>query len=432
MVDEIVGVTVMDEYKPLFHTTDRMITLIGEISEQIGRITVLQGGTIKAHLRRQNRIRTIHSSLAIENNSLSLEQVTAIIDGKRILGNPNEIREVQNAYEAYELMLSLNPLSVDDLLRAHGLMMKGLVPENGRFRSGSVGIFDGRNNLVHVAPPASSVPYLISSLFSWYQRSGLHPLIKSAVFHYEFEYIHPFQDGNGRTGRMWHSMLLGVWKEMFFWLPVEELIQSRQSDYYEAFNESGRVADCAVFVELMLEIIRDSLRDITVVGNATDQVKPSTDQVKPSTDQVKPSTDQVKPSTDQVKPSTDQVKPSTDQVKPLTDQVKPSTGRVCDEEVEETVDVSDHDIDETEEVTGRVGTPIERLLHVIGSETLSASEIMARLNLSHRPTFRANYLNPALERGLIERTIPDKPQSRSQKYRRCRAGSGVADSTDSL
>ncbi len=404
MVDEIVGVTVMDEYKPLFHTTDRMITLIGEISEQIGRITVLQGGTIKAHLRRQNRIRTIHSSLAIENNSLSLEQVTAIIDGKRILGNPNEIREVQNAYEAYELMLSLNPLSVDDLLRAHGLMMKGLVPENGRFRSGSVGIFDGRNNLVHVAPPASSVPYLISSLFSWYQRSGLHPLIKSAVFHYEFEYIHPFQDGNGRTGRMWHSMLLGVWKEMFFWLPVEELIQSRQSDYYEAFNESGRVADCAVFVELMLEIIRDSLRDITVVGNATDQVKPSTDQVKPSTDQVKPS----------------------------TDQVRPSTGRVCDEEVEETVDVSDQDIDETEEVTGRVGTPIERLLHVIGSETLSASEIMARLNLSHRPTFRANYLNPALERGLIERTIPDKPQSRSQKYRRCRAGSGVADSTDSL
>ncbi len=404
MVDEIVGVTVMDEYKPLFHTTDRMITLIGEISEQIGRITVLQGGTIKAHLRRQNRIRTIHSSLAIENNSLSLEQVTAIIDGKRILGNPNEIREVQNAYEAYELMLSLNPLSVDDLLRAHGLMMKGLVPENGRFRSGSVGIFDGRNNLVHVAPPASSVPYLISSLFSWYQRSGLHPLIKSAVFHYEFEYIHPFQDGNGRTGRMWHSMLLGVWKEMFFWLPVEELIQSRQSDYYEAFNESGRVADCAVFVELMLEIIRDSLRDITVVGNATDQVKPSTDQVKPSTDQVRPS----------------------------TDQVRPSTGRVCDEEVEETVDVSDQDIDETEEVTGRVGTPIERLLHVIGSETLSASEIMARLNLSHRPTFRANYLNPALERGLIERTIPDKPQSRSQKYRRCRAGSGVADSTDSL
>ncbi len=418
MVDEIVGVTVMDEYKPLFHTTDRMITLIGEISEQIGRITVLQGGTIKAHLRRQNRIRTIHSSLAIENNSLSLEQVTAIIDGKRILGNPNEIREVQNAYEAYELMLSLNPLSVDDLLRAHGLMMKGLVPENGRFRSGSVGIFDGRNNLVHVAPPASSVPYLISSLFSWYQRSGLHPLIKSAVFHYEFEYIHPFQDGNGRTGRMWHSMLLGVWKEMFFWLPVEELIQSRQSDYYEAFNESGRVADCAVFVELMLEIIRDSLRDITVVGNATDQVKPSTDQVKPSTDQVKP--------------LTDQVRPLTDQVRPLTDQVKPSTGRVCDEEVEETVDVSDHDIDETEEVTGRVGTPIERLLHVIGSETLSASEIMARLNLSHRPTFRANYLNPALERGLIERTIPDKPQSRSQKYRRCRAGSGVADSTDSL
>ena len=388
--DAGVGATAMDEYKPQFHISDRMASLIGEIGEQVGGITALRGETADARQRRQNRIRTIHSSLAIENNSLSLEQVTAIIDGKRVLGNPNEIREVQNAYEAYELMLSLNPLSVDDLLKAHGLMMKGLVLENGRFRSGGVGIFDGKNNLVHVASPASSVPYLISSLFFWYEKSELPPLIKSAVFHYEFEYIHPFQDGNGRTGRMWHSMLLGAWKELFFWLPVEELIQSRQSDYYEAFNESGKVADCAVFVELMLEIIRDSLRNITVVGNTTDQVKLSTDQVKSSTDQVKLSTDQVKSSTDQVD----------------------------DEDVVETAFVSDRDTDETEEVTA--GTPVERLLAVIGSETLSAAEIMARLGLSHRPSFRTNYLNPALEGGLIERTIPDKPNSRSQKYRKCR------------
>ena len=139
-----VGATAMDEYKPQFHISDRMASLIGEICEQVGGITALRGETADARQRRQNRIRTIHSSLAIENNSLSLEQVTAIIDGKRVLGNPNEIREVQNAYEAYELMLSLNPLSVDDLLKAHGLMMKGLVLENGRFRSGGVGIFDGK------------------------------------------------------------------------------------------------------------------------------------------------------------------------------------------------------------------------------------------------------------------------------------------------
>ena len=386
----------MDGYKPPFHTTDRMTTLIGEISEQVGRIIVLQGGTIKAHLRRENRIRTIHSSLAIENNTLSIEQVTAIIDGKRILGNPNEIREVQNAYEAYELMLTLDPSSVDDLLKAHSLMMKGLVPENGKFRSGSVGVFDGKT-LVHMAPPAASVPFLIKDLFKWYKQSQLHPLIKSAVFHYEFEFIHPFSDGNGRMGRMWHSLLLGAWKDLFFWLPVEELIQSRQMDYYNALNESGRSSDCAVFVELMLEIIRDSVKNITVVGS---QIDNQTDQVKAQTDQVKAQTDQVKAQTDQVKAQTDQVKVQADQM------------------VEETVDVSDSDTEEFDSYVVYDGTPAERVLAAIGNDTLSASELMERLGLSHKPTFRRNYLNPALSENLIERTIPDKPNSRSQKYRK--------------
>ena len=250
--------------------TDKMTSLIAEISEQVGRITVLQEGTISPHLRRENRIRTIHSSLAIEHNSLSLEQVTAILDGKRVLGNPNEIKEVQNAYEAYELMLRLNPASVDDLLKAHKLMMNGLVSENGRFRSGGVGVFDGEV-LIHMAPPAEFVPEHIQNLFAWYQKSELHPLIKSAIFHYEFEFIHPFADGNGRMGRMWHSLLLGKWKEMFFWLPIEELIQSRQKEYYDALGAADKQADSAGFVELMLEIIRDSLTEITVVGRSTDQ-----------------------------------------------------------------------------------------------------------------------------------------------------------------
>ena len=260
----------MSEYKPPFHMTDRTITLLAEISEQVGRITVLQEGIISPHLRRENRIRTIHSSLAIEHNSLSLDQVTAILDGKRVLGNPNDIKEVQNAYEAYEMMLRLNPESVEDLLTAHKLMMQGLVPENGKFRSGGVGVFDG-DRLVHMAPPAHLVPKLIQDLFNWYQNSEMHPLIKSAVFHYEFEFIHPFQDGNGRMGRMWHSLLLGQWKELFFWLPVEELIQSKQAEYYDALGKSDKAADSAVFVDLMLEIIRDTLKDTTVVGRSTDQ-----------------------------------------------------------------------------------------------------------------------------------------------------------------
>lgn len=333
----------MSNYKPPFHMTDKMTSLIAEISEQVGRITVLQEGTLSPHLRRENRIRSIHSSLSIEHNSLSLEQVTAILDGKRVLGNPNEIKEVQNAYEAYDLMLQLNPESADDLLKAHKLMMSGLVPENGKFRSGGVGIFDGEV-LVHMAPPAEFVPEHIHNLFAWYQTSELHPLIKSAVFHYEFEFIHPFADGNGRIGRMWHSLLLGKWKELFFWLPIEELIQSRQKEYYDALGAADKQADSAGFVELMLEIIRDSLTEVTVIGCSTDQV---TDQV--------------------------------------TDQDK---------------------------------TPAERLLSVLGDETLSAIELMERLGLSHRPTFRKNYLNPALEQKLIERTIPDKPNSRNQKYKK--------------
>lgn len=260
----------MSDYKPPFHITNKMMSLIAEISEQVGQITVLQEGTISPHLRRENRIRTIHSSLAIEHNSLSLEQVTAILDGKRVLGNPNEIKEVRNAYEAYELMLRLEPSSVDDLLKAHKLMMNGLVPENGRFRSGGVGVFDGEV-LIHMAPLAEFVPEHIHNLFAWYQRSELHPLIKSAIFHYEFEFIHPFADGNGRMGRMWHNLLLGKWKELFFWLPIEELIQARQKEYYDALGAADAQADSAGFVELMLEIINDSLKEITIVGHSTGQ-----------------------------------------------------------------------------------------------------------------------------------------------------------------
>lgn len=266
------------------------------------------------------------------------------MDGKRVLGNPNEIKEVQNAYEAYELMLQLNPASVDDLLKAHKLMMNGLVPENGRFRSGGVGVFDGER-LIHIAPPAEFVPEHIHNLFAWYQESQLHPLIKSSVFHYEFEFIHPFADGNGRMGRMWHSLLLGKWKELFFWLPIEELIRSRQQEYYDALGVADKQADSAGFVELMLEIIRDSLMEVTVVGRSTDQ---DGDQV--------------------------------------SDQDK---------------------------------SPVERLLSVLGSDVLSAAELMQRLSLLHKPTFRKNYLNPAIEQGLIERTIPDKPNSRNQRYRKC-------------
>lgn len=214
-------------------------------------------------LRRENRIKTIHSSLAIEHNSLSLEQMTAVIEGKRVLGKPSEIRKVKNAFEAYEHIIRLNPYSVEDLLYAHGLMMSELVKECGVFRSGGVGIFEGEK-LINMAPPADFVLEHIYNLLKWYEESPIHPLVKSAVFHYEFEFIHPFADGNGRMGRMWHSLLLGTWKELFFWLPVEELIKERQQEYYQTLRIADKQAESTVFAEFILQVIQDTLQDIEV------------------------------------------------------------------------------------------------------------------------------------------------------------------------
>jgi Fic family protein len=246
--------------------TDKITNLTAAICELLGQIKILSRGNLAPHLRKENRIRTIHSSLSIEHNSLTLEQVTAIIDGRRILGNPVEIQEVKSAYTAYEMMLTLDPYSVDDLLKAYKAMMNELISENGRFRSGGVGVFNGKV-LVHMAPPANMVPGQIQDLFTWYKTAEIHPLIRSSIFHYEFEFIHPFADGNGRMGRMWHSLLLGRWNEIFYWLPVEDLIRLRQEEYYNALGKSDRDADSCAFVEFLLQVIMDTLQNTTVVGN---------------------------------------------------------------------------------------------------------------------------------------------------------------------
>ena len=256
----------MSKYQPPFHMTDKITNLTAAICELLGQIKILSRGNLAPHLRKENRIRTIHSSLSIEHNSLTLEQVTAIIDGRRILGNPVEIQEVKSAYTAYEMMLTLDPYSVDDLLKAHAAMMTELISENGRFRSGGVGVFNGKV-LVHMAPPANMVPGQIQDLFTWYKTAEIHPLIRSSIFHYEFEFIHPFADGNGRMGRMWHSLLLGRWNEIFYWLPVEDLIRLRQEEYYNALGKSDTDADSCAFVEFLLQVIMDTLQNTTVVGN---------------------------------------------------------------------------------------------------------------------------------------------------------------------
>lgn len=204
----------MSSYSPPFQMTDEIMNLVAEISELVGIVSVDGQFTPDPKLRRENRIKSIYSSLAIEQNTLSLDQVTAVIDGKRVLGPPKDIREVQNAYEAYERLSELDPESMEDLLLAHRMMMQDLVPDTGCFRSGNVGVFRGEQ-LMHAGTPAAYVPEVMRQLFDWLRTTSVHPLIKGAIFHCEFEYIHPFSDGNGRTGRLWHSLILQRWRPIF-------------------------------------------------------------------------------------------------------------------------------------------------------------------------------------------------------------------------
>ena len=330
-------------YTPPIQISPHLLTQVAEICELVGRLE-LDGPEITPHLRKENRIRSIQSSLAIENNSLSLEQVSALVAGKRILGPPREIQEVKNAFAAYEKIPDWRANTVDDLLEAHGLMMLNLADDAGRFRSGGVGIYR-ENQLVHMAPPADRVEHLVRDLLAWHGSTDLHPLIASAVLHYELEFVHPFSDGNGRIGRLWQTLSLSQWKPAFAWLPVETIIKDHQDAYYAALSESDAAADACPFVDFMLSTLRETIKEIT-------HPKPSTDQVS-------------------------------DQV---SDQVK-------------------------------------RLLSLFAAHSeMTAEELIKSLNLKHRPTFRKNYLRPALEAGLIEMTQPESPNSPTQRYRLTSAG----------
>ncbi len=321
-------------YAPPYSINPAILSLVAEIAAEVGRLGAMEGSGSVPKLRRENRIRSIHASLAIENNTLTLDQVTSVIAGKRVLGPQREIQEVKNAFAAYEAMPSWKPSALKDLLAAHRLMLEGLVDEAGKFRTRSVGIAKGKR-IVHLAPPADRVPGLMKDLLGWLKRTDAHPLIAGCVFHYELEFIHPFADGNGRIGRLWQTLILSQWNPLFAFLPVETVIRDQQAEYYKILAACDKAGNTTAFIEYLLSALLVALRD-----------SPNTDQVD-------------------------------DQV---TDQVA-------------------------------------ALLRALGTKTLTALECMKRLKLSHRPTFRANYLNPALSAGLIERTIPDKPNSRLQKYR---------------
>ena len=320
---------------PPYAITSQILHLVSEISAEIGRREARGGPGLTPALRRSNRLRTIHASLAIENNSLSLDQVTAVVSGRRVLGPPKKIHEVKNAFAAYEAMDSWQPWRQKDLLSAHRLLMQGLINGAGQFRSSRVGIAKGKH-IVHIAPPAARVPELMRQLLAWLRHTDAHPLISSCVFYYELESIHPFSDGNGRIGRLWQTLILSRWNPLLAWLPVESVVRDRKADHYSILASCDRIGNSTPFIEFLLAALLAALRETQPTDQVTDQV---------------------------------------------TVQVK-------------------------------------ALLDCLSAFTLSATEIMQRLGLSHRPTFRRNYLDPALAASLIARSHPDKPNSRLQKYRR--------------
>lgn len=327
----------MEKYQPPFTITNEILSYVSSISEKIGRITAISNLETKPHLRKNNRIKSIYSSLKIEANSLTLGQVRDVINDKMVLGEKKEIQEVKNAYAAYERLSLIDPYEIRDLKLFHGIMTKYLVEESGEFRRGEEGVFNG-DQCIFMAPPARLVPQLMQELFDWMkmEQSDVHPLILSSVFHYEFVFIHPFSDGNGRMARLWHTAILSRWKPVFEYIPIESQIEKFQEEYYEAIARCHAAGESTIFIEFMLSQIDKILDEISVQIN---------------------------------------------------------------------------------EESGYLSETVKRLLEVMEYDVpYTGSALMKKLELGSREGFRRNYLHPALELNLIRMTIPDKPNSRNQRY----------------
>ena len=328
----------MDNYIPPFDITNIMLDRISSIMKKVGKLDNYKDLNKMPVLRRNNRIRSIHSSLAIEANSLSFDQVKDIIDGKKVIGPQDEIQEVKNAYEAYKLIKMVNQYSIKDLKKIHGVVTYLTVDESGEFRKGNEGVFDENGNCIHVCPPPEQVDELMKQLFKWMENNNgiVHPLILSSVFHYEFVFIHPFKDGNGRTARLWQNVILSNWEEIFEYVPIESQIKKYQEEYYSSIANCDHNGNSTEFIEFMLKMIDETLEDL---------------------------------------------------------------------------------MDSTSVQANHVSSYVNKLLDVMETGVaMTASELMEKLNMKSRISFRDNYLNPALENGLIKMTNPDKPTSKNQMY----------------
>ena len=249
-----------DRYEPPFDMTEEMVNLTVETCMLAKQFVISSNLSRNPHLRKNNRVKTIYSSLAIEHNSLTEDQVVAIIDGKQVIAPQRDIQEIRNATEAYEMLDRINPYSLSDLLAIHKVMMKDVLPDAGVFRAKGVGVYRG-TELIHMGTRPELIGHYVKELIEWTRNSKLHPLIKSCIFHYEFEYIHPFSDGNGRTGRFWHTLILSHWEPMFAWLPVENLIHRKQEEYYKAIIDSDNEGKSTPFIIFMLRVIKEVLEE---------------------------------------------------------------------------------------------------------------------------------------------------------------------------
>ena len=327
----------MGDYKPPFTITNEILAYVSSISEKVGRISAISNLESKPHLRRNNRIKSIHSSLKIEANSLSLGQVRDVINGKTVLGEQKEIQEVKNAYAAYERFSEIEPFSIKNLKVFHGIMTKYVVEEFGDFRRGEEGVFNG-DECIFMAPPAQFVPQLMDDLFSWMkeEKKNVHPLIMSSVFHYEFVFIHPFADGNGRMARLWYTAMLAKWKPIFEYIPIESQIEKFQNEYYEVIAKCHVKGESTLFIEFMLSQIDKILDDVSA------QISEDNEQLS--------------------------------------------------EYLKRLLEVMEYDVPYT------------------------SNTLMDKLGLKSKEGFRRNYLRPAIDMNLICMTIPDKPNSRNQRY----------------
>ena len=327
----------MSSYVPPYTISNRMLELVSDISEKVGKISSHKELESKPHLRRNNRIKSIHSSLKIEANSLSLSEVRDVINGHLVLGDQKEIQEVKNAYEAYKKIPEINPTSISELKKIHGIMTYRTVNESGVFRQGEEGVFSG-DKCIFIAPPPHMVSGLMNDLVSWMKRSEgvVHPLILSAVFHYEFVFIHPFADGNGRMARLWHTVILYRWRNIFEYIPLESQIERFQTEYYDAIAQCHVNGNSDVFIEFMLDMIDQILDEVILQIN------------KSNAD--------------------------------------------TSEYVKRMLDVMEYDVPYT------------------------SNAIMEALGLKSKEALRKNYIKPAIELGLIRMTLPDKPNSKNQRY----------------